>query len=370
MKDYKTFVPFNQLNERIMIKNITRKGLLYIAISLTVIVSCKEDEVGPSKVVVSDFSFAANQNNTLEVTFTSDAENASHFGWNFGDGKTSTDENPVHVYAKPGTYAVTFIAKSKEGSKVRSATVVVKAPIAQFSSAFDNGNYKIVHFTNESVDATTYAWDFGDGETSTEANPQHEYAADGTYTVTLTASAQGGTNAISKQIKVEKQAAPNLITGGDMSDASKWTVLNIGAGVNSSFSGGKLTFTGGSWGHQGVYQTITVEANKTYKFDMNVAGSGASDTWFEVYFGTDAPVQGSDYTSGGNRLGLNTWTGCGKTAFDASMLSIACTGSLLATSGEVEFAQAGTIYVVIRTGGANLGTSGISVDNVDFRAIE
>lgn len=100
---------------------------------------------------------------------------------------------------------------------------------------------------------------------------------------------------------------------------------------------------------------------------MVVSGSGATDTWFEVYFGTDAPEANKDYSSGGNRLALNTWTGCGKTPFSGSLAAIACDGSLKGKNGEVTFTQSGTIYLLIKTGGANLGTSGISIDNIEFR---
>jgi hypothetical protein len=51
-------------------------------------------------------------------------------------------------------------------------------------------------------------------------------------------------------------------------------------------------------------------------------------------------------------------------------LNIACEGSLRATSGVIQFAQTGTIYLVIRTGGANLGTAGIAADNIELKEVE
>jgi PKD repeat protein len=61
----------------------------------------------------------------------------------------------------------------------------IAAPVANFTNI--NSFYTYV-FTNTSTNATSYSWDFGDGNTSTDANPLHIYAADGTYTITLTAT--------------------------------------------------------------------------------------------------------------------------------------------------------------------------------------
>ena len=161
---------------------------------------------------------------------------------------------------------------------------------------------------------------------------------------------------------------PNLVQGGrfNAGDESKWTVLNISPGVTVNFTGGKAAWTGGSWGHAGIYQAIDVEANQKYQVNMNVSGSGASDTWFEIYVGTVVPQQGQDYNDGGMRLGLNTWLGCGKTAFDGPLTALSCNGT---GGGVVEFSTAGTVYLVIRGGGDNLGVAGISVDNVELRPL-
>ena len=100
---------------------------------------------------------------------------------------------------------------------------------------------------------------------------------------------------------------------------------------------------------------------------MDVSGSGASETWFEVYFGTATPVATKDYTSGGIQIALNTWAGCGNAAFNGNIATICCEGALVGKNGEITFTQSGTIYLFIKTGGANLGTSGISIDNIELR---
>jgi hypothetical protein len=161
-------------------------------------------------------------------------------------------------------------------------------------------------------------------------------------------------------------SSPNLVKGGKFNagDESKWTVLTIASpGVTVGFTDGKAVWKGGSWGHMGIYQAIQVEAKKNYQVNMNISGSGASDTWFQVYVGQTVPQQGKDYTDGGSLLGLSTWDGCGKTPFDGPFTTLSCGGK---NGGIVQFPTAGTVYLVIRGGGTDLGTTGISVDNVEM----
>ncbi len=152
----------------------------------------------------------------------------------------------------------------------------------------------------------------------------------------------------------------------NMVDKSKWSILKLGDGVTFTVNdNGSILATGGNWGQQGVIQSFEVRANKQYKIDMNVAGSGATDCWFEVYVGKAVPVQGSDYADGGTRIALNTWNGCGKGPFDALLSSLSCAGN----GNVVSFPTAGTVYLVIRSGGSSLGTTGIKLTNIDFRRI-
>jgi hypothetical protein len=152
----------------------------------------------------------------------------------------------------------------------------------------------------------------------------------------------------------------------NMIDNTKWQIYHRGDGVTFTVNAnGSVLATGGNWGQQGIVQAVQVRANKQYKIDMNVAGSGATDCWFEVYVGQAVPSENSDYADGGTRIALNTWNGCGKTPFNALLSSLSCAG----TGNVVSFPTAGTAYVLIRSGGSTLGTSGIKITNIDFRRI-
>ncbi|NEU09089.1 PKD domain-containing protein [Flavihumibacter sp. R14] len=225
-----------------------------------------------------------------------------------------------------------------------------------------------VDFTNESTNTRYFSWDFGDGsDPSTDINPSHFYEDEGTYTVTLTATGRDGkVNTQAAQVTVT--APENFVKGGKMeaADISNWTVLKISDGVDITFENGKAIARGGNWGHAAIYQAIQVEANQKYTFSALVAGSGATETWLETYFGALPPVQNSDYSSGGNQFGLSTWDGCGSTPFNGNLATLACAGAQKGKDGEITFSQSGTVYLLIKTGGNNLGAGGISIDNISL----
>jgi hypothetical protein len=220
-------------------------------------------------------------------------------------------------------------------------------------------------------------WDLGTGTHVVGKATQEVFLPDaGEYTIVHYAIGKGGATFSSSQkvtIATSDPARGNLIKGGKFetaADEAFWTKFAISApAIAWTRANGKMTATGGNWGHSAIYQAVQVEANKDYRFAMTVSGSGATDVWFEVYFGTAVPTPGADYTNGGIRIALNTWAGCGKTTFSGNIATIGCDGSLVGQNGKVRFSQAGTIYVLIKTGGADLGTAGISIDNVELRGL-
>jgi PKD repeat protein len=113
--------------------------------------------------------------------------------WTFGDGGTSTTQNPQHTYTAPGLYTVTLNATNEYGSdeEIRTDYITVYAPVtAQFSANVTGGIAPLtVQFTDLSTGGpTAWSWSFGDGNTSAAQNPVHTYTTAGTHTVTLTAS--------------------------------------------------------------------------------------------------------------------------------------------------------------------------------------
>ena len=82
-------------------------------------------------------------------------------------------QNPQITFAIPGVHTVTLVVTNSAGSNTSTMQITVNAPpTAAFTSSVNN---LIVDFTNQSTNANAYEWDFGDGNTSMDENPQHEY---------------------------------------------------------------------------------------------------------------------------------------------------------------------------------------------------
>lgn len=133
----------------------------------------------------------------LTVSFTNSSAGATNYSWNFGDGNSSGVINPANTYTNAGTYSVTLTAVGAGGTNsltlANYIVVTNPPPVAAFVAFPTNGGAPLtVFFTNLSVGATNYSWDFGDGQTNTAASPTNIYQSEGSYTVTLTAFGPGG----------------------------------------------------------------------------------------------------------------------------------------------------------------------------------
>jgi PhoPQ-activated pathogenicity-related protein/chitodextrinase len=120
----------------------------------------------------------------------------SSYLWDFGDGTMSTLVNPVKTYMSEGTYTVSLTVMSGLGSDTETKTDFIEVtqsdePIPDFvGNPRDILEGDSVSFTNQtipgSVPVQSVEWDFGDGGSSTQANPEHVYNTSGVYDVSLT----------------------------------------------------------------------------------------------------------------------------------------------------------------------------------------
>lgn len=141
---------------------------------------------------------------TYEFSFTG-AETDS-FDWTFGDGASSTDQNPNHTYTNVGTYEVCLEVTNECGTDVFCENIiineVIEAVTAGYFSFLSVCLGGALDFENTSSGATTYQWDFGDETTSSDENPSHIFTEEGMYEVSLIASNNNNSDTITQTINV------------------------------------------------------------------------------------------------------------------------------------------------------------------------
>ncbi len=139
----------------------------------------------------------------LEVAFQDLSQGTvTSWAWNFGDGATSNEQNPVHSFMTAGSYAVTLGVTGPEGtaSETKESFVRVGELAAEFMAADTLGDAPLtVGFSDLSTgEVASWLWNFGDGGSSAQQNPLHTYQQVGDYSVTLTVSGSEGTDTLTK----------------------------------------------------------------------------------------------------------------------------------------------------------------------------
>jgi PKD repeat protein len=137
-----------------------------------------------------------NQNDLYTFNFEDNSfSNGVSWLWDFGDGNTSTEQNPTHTYQNNGFYDVTFSVTSTTGCE---STITMGMYVGSYTwnewgcqamyLPVPNGNpngFLFYDFSSSPSQIQSWAWDFGDGNTSTEQNPSHTYVQSGIYSVSL-----------------------------------------------------------------------------------------------------------------------------------------------------------------------------------------
>jgi PKD repeat protein len=128
------------------------------------------------------------------------------YKWKFGDGGTSTQQNPTHTYTALGSYNVVLTVSNANCSDsiTHKVSVMPKAPIADFDSIPSGCEPLTININNISqwtdIPGTSFRWDFGDGNYSTAKNPVYTYFDPGTYRVELTITGPGGVSVKSQVV--------------------------------------------------------------------------------------------------------------------------------------------------------------------------
>ncbi len=141
------------------------------------------------------------------VAFTNETNAGTwNFLWKFGDGATSTAQNPSHTYTALGDFSVVLKVNNANCSDSIKHIVKVtpQAPVANFDSIPSTCQPLMVTVNNTSLHTetpgTTYRWDFGDGYISTAKNPSHTYFDAGPFPIELTVTGPGGVSVKSQVV--------------------------------------------------------------------------------------------------------------------------------------------------------------------------
>jgi parallel beta-helix repeat protein len=168
----------------------------------------------PGKPVAAFSASSASGKTPLTVAFTDRSSNMpTKWKWSFGDGASSTIQNPKHKYSKAGKYTVTLTVTNAKGSNTITETDYIKViskPAANFTSSVTSGKVPVnVKFTDTSTGTPSgWIWEFGDGSKSFVENPTHKYSKAGTYTVNLTVKNAAGSNIVTKTEHIKVIAKP------------------------------------------------------------------------------------------------------------------------------------------------------------------
>lgn len=227
----------------------------------------------------------------LETTFNSETDvGILEYSWSFGDGGSSSDADPVYIYANSGDYIVTLIILSDDSCIAEKSHIVHVNPLP--NPNFDNNGPSCLdqemEFTDLSVSPNglieMWEWNFGDGSTTTinapdDPNVVHLYTTDGTYSVILTVTDEDGCeNEVSIDVEVVSNPIadysfeencfgdPVLFTdissdnGGTDIQLWQWFFGDPASGVNNTSNIQNPTHIFSS---QGTYTTTLIVSNTT-----------------------------------------------------------------------------------------------------------
>lgn len=225
---------------------------------------------------VADFTF---QENGTIISFTDKSKFYRTMHWEFGDGKTSTEQNPTHEYL-PGIYQAKQIIENACGRDTFSKELIIGTGlIAGFSSDFQKGCIPFeVHFNNTSVGASSYQWSFPGGTPSSsfDKDPVVTYNSVGIYDVSLKVKGNGDSVTINKQ---------QFVSVGDVPEAAfqkSITGFSVFFNDQSKLGASYLWEFGDSKTSADVSPTHVYSAEGDYNVRLIVTNDCGSDTMSQL----------------------------------------------------------------------------------------
>ena len=255
---------------------------------------------------------------TVQFTDTS-TNNPRTWAWDFdNNGETDSEEqNPTYTYETAGTYTVKLTVGNAAGSNNETKTDYINVsaitPIAAFTTSTAAGIYPLtVQFNDTSLnDPISWAWDFGDGTSSTEQNPTHTYTTVGNYTVKLTVTNLNGSDeeVQTNCVRVTSSTAPIADFAATPTTGDSPLTVQFTDQSTSSGSSDRITRRSGSlylgydpsfYGNDSTSFSQTVDLtgvnSLTFSYKSGYYTEGGGNVFYQVYLGNDVIWQTSDST--------------------------------------------------------------------------
>jgi len=265
-------------------KNIT--GSIY-SDNLPLVTASKSGTLKP----VAAFSASPTSGNApLNVIFTdSSTGSPTSWKWNFGDGATSTEQNPAHTYSTQGNYTVALTVSNSAGNNTVTKTGYITVgttsskPVVSFwgSPRIGNAPLSVTFKDNTSGSPTAWNWSFGDGTFSTVQNPKHTYSAAGNYIVKLTATNAAGNSTLTKwnYIIVTGTSSQTPTAAFSASPSSGNTPLSVTFTDSSTGSPTAWNWNFGDGTSSAVQNPVhTYSTAGSYSVTLEVSNSAGSNT--------------------------------------------------------------------------------------------
>jgi len=239
----------------------------------------------------------------LAVSFSGSATGGTPpytYRWSFGDGGSSTVQNPSHTYSSPGSFTATLtVTDSQSATNSKSLTINVTSAanplLASASASPSSGQAPLaVNFNGSATGGTppyTYRWNFGDGQSSTSQNASHTYSASGNYAAILTVTdSQSATATNSVSINVTATPGQLLATASGSPTSG---LAPLAVSFTGSATGGTPPYTynwnfgdGSSSSAQNPSHTYSTIGNYTANLTVTDSGSANASATVSIAVGS------------------------------------------------------------------------------------
>lgn len=247
------------------------------------------------------------------VAFTNTTVNGQSYAWNFGDGGVSTDASPSHTYTAKGNYTIRLQATSAYGCEddtTQQFRSFYDKPIAAFTVSPDTlcqGTDNAFTDKSTAVNSTisAWAWDFGDGSTSSTRNPVKRYTDPGDYPVQLVVTSSAGCIADPATSTVKVYLQP-LVDAGPSYTVAQGTPLVLEATANNETSLSFLWTPSGGLSAADVLQP-SLTATEDIQYTLTATGEGGCTASDDVDIKVLKPVKAPNaFSPNGDHIN-DTW---------------------------------------------------------------